>query len=170
MNEKAIELLKEFEDAARDREIVTPRKGDVFHFDSFSVTVINQASFSQSENFLNDTTVVYRLEAGGKRVLFLGDLGSLGGKKLLADVPEDEMRAEYVQMAHHGQNGVEREVYEAIRPSYCFWCTPTWLWDNRGPEGYDTGEYKTVIVRGWMSELGIKKHYVDKDAPFAIEF
>jgi hypothetical protein len=38
-----------------------------------------------------------------------------------------------------------------------------------GENGYDTGPFKTVITRGWMSELGIKKHYVDKDGPFAIE-
>ena len=35
--------------------------------------------------------------------------------------------------------------------------------------GYDTGPFKTVITRGWMSEIGIKKHYVDKDGPFAIK-
>jgi hypothetical protein len=40
---------------------------------------------------------------------------------------------------------------------------------NVGDNGYDTGPFKTVITRGWMSELGIKKHYVDKDGPFAIE-
>lgn len=170
IDEKMIGILKEFEDTVRGMDCVTPRRGDVFPFDSFSVTVVNDADFGESDNFINDTSVVYRLESGGKRVVFLGDLGFLGGQKLLAAAAEEELRAEYVQMAHHGQNGVGREVYAAIRPSYCLWTTPTWLWDNMGPEGYDTGHYKTVVVRGWMSEMGIKKHYVDKDGPFEIAF
>ena len=79
----------------------------------------------------------------------------------MATVPPELIKADYVQMAHHGQNGVGREVYEAIMPSACFWCTPTWLWDNMGENGYDTGRFKTVIVRGWMSELGcVKHHYI----------
>ena len=53
-----------------------------------------------------------------------------------------------------------REVYEAVRPRFCLWCTPTWLWDNMGPNGYDTGHYQTVVVRGWMSSLGcVERHY-----------
>lgn len=64
-------------------------------------------------------------------------------------------------MAHHGQHGVERTVYETIQPRCCLWCTPTWLWDNIGPDGYDSGEFHTVVVRGWMSEMGVRRHYMN---------
>ena len=64
-------------------------------------------------------------------------------------------------MAHHGQNGVSRECYEAIRPTYCLWPTPSWLWDNLGSGGYDTGIFNTVVTRGWISALKcVKRHYL----------
>ena len=102
-------------------------------------------------------------------MIFLGDLGVEGGEHLLTVASPELLKADYCQMAHHGQQGVEKDVYEAINPDYCLWCTPTWLWDNKGPEGYDTGKYKTVIVRGWMSEIKIKKHYIMQQGPFVIE-
>ena len=33
-------------------------------------------------------------------------------------------------MAHHGQDGVEMDVYRVIKPEICLWPTPDWLWDN----------------------------------------
>ncbi len=117
----------------------------------------------------NNSSIVFRLDTKDSSVLFLGDLGVEGGNQLMETVPHEMLRCDYVQMAHHGQNGVTKDVYKVISPKCCLWCTPSWLWDNRGPNGYDSGDFKTVIVRGWMSELGVKRHYVTKDGPFIIE-
>ena len=68
--------------------------------------------------------------------------------------------SDYVQMAHHGQRGVNEAFYQKVNPSYCLWTTPLWLWDNDRGEGFDTGPWKTVETRGWMEKLAIKKHYV----------
>ena len=93
--------------------------------------------------------------------MILGDLGVEGGRTLLSTVDPALIKADYCQMSHHGQNGVSREVYEAIRPTYCLWPTPSWLWDNMGPGGYDTGIFGTVVTRGWLSSLRcVKKHYL----------
>ena len=113
-------------------------------------------------NAVNESTSVFRMTLGKKTVMFLGDLGWDAGKKLLA-MHGDKLKSDMVQMAHHGQNGVERDVYEAIAPTACIWCTPDWLWNNDAGKGYNTHVFKTVIVRGWMDELGVKEHYVAKD-------
>ena len=60
----------------------------------------------------------------------------------------------------YGQNGVERDFYEAVAPTGCFWCTPRWLWENDAGKGYNTHGWKTIIVRGWMEELGVRENYV----------
>ena len=70
------------------------------------------------------------------------------------------MKADYVQMAHHGQHGVTKEFYEAVAPTGCFWCAPDWLWNNDAGLGYNTHCFKTVEVQGWMEELGVKEHYI----------
>ena len=61
-------------------------------------------------------------------------------------------------MAHHGQNGVEEEFYQAIRPEWAFWPTPKWLWDNTPYLGGEagTGPFKTPEVIEWMKKLGTK--------------
>ena len=155
--------------AARRIELITAARGASYSFGDFTVRVIHDMTDAFHDNFLNDTSVVYRLEANGRRVLFPGDLGWDAGAYVLRTVPREELKSDYVQMAHHGQNGADKAFYEVVDPDYCLWSTPSWLWDNLGPEGYDTGRYKTVIVRGWMSELGIRKHYIDRDAPLDIE-
>lgn len=118
-------------------------------------------------NVVNNASVVYRLEGGGLQALFLGDLGVEGGERLLS-LYGDTLASDMVQMAHHGQNGVDRPVYEAIRPDICLWPTPSWLWDNDPGSGYNTGIWKTLCVRAWMREIGAKRHVVSKDGDFQL--
>jgi hypothetical protein len=95
-----------------------------------------------------------------KSVLFTGDLGVEGGKKLLDSPYGKLLKADYVQMAHHGQNGVDESFYRAVQPKYCLWPTPEWLWNNDGGSGPNSGPWKTMEVREWMDMLGITKHYL----------
>ena len=97
------------------------------------------------------------------RSLFLSDLGVEAGEKLLASYGPEGVRATICQMAHHGQAGVAKTLYAAIAPKICLWCTPLWLWDNDAGQGYNTHTWQTVIVRGWMEELGAQRHIVAKD-------
>ena len=119
-------------------------------------------------NCINNSTSVFRMTLGGKTVLFLGDLGIDAGKKLLS-MQGDNLKSDMVQMAHHGQDGVDFDVYQAIAPTECIWCTPDWLWNNDAGLGYNTHVFKTIEVRGWMEQLGVKKNYVAKDGDQIIE-
>jgi beta-lactamase superfamily II metal-dependent hydrolase len=142
---------------------VTAEVGDVYSYDGGRVTVrvLRTPDESITQNPINNSSTVYRFEADGKSILFLGDLGVEGGNQLLEITPPELLRVDYVQMSHHGQNGVSREVYEAIRAPYCLWPTPSWVWHNLGPGGYDTGIYQTVVVRGWISAMHcVKRHYL----------
>ena len=131
----------------------TVTKGEVVTVDDISVTVLNEP-YLFPVNSINNSSVAYRMDMGGRRVIFLGDMGSAPGQALLRDVPAEELKADIVQMAHHGQYGVDREVYEVIRPFVCMWNTPEWLYTNRN----GTGEYLTLVTRQWMRELGVNTH------------
>ncbi|MFA6948983.1 MAG: MBL fold metallo-hydrolase, partial [Eubacteriales bacterium] len=111
---------------------------------------------------VNNSSIVIKMTLGGKTVMFLGDLGVEAGEKLLGMYGE-KLKSDYCQMAHHGQNGVTREVYAAVAPECCLWCTPQWLWDNNAGKGYNTHCWQTIIVRAWMDELGVSRHYAVKD-------
>lgn len=148
---------------------LTAHAGDRIALNDSALLCLREPDAALTENLINNSSTVWRIETNGRRILILGDLGAEGGRELLANLPADALKSDYVQLAHHGQHGVRQDVYNAIDPDYCIWCTPSWLWDNLGENGYDTGPFETVVTRGWLSALGIKRHYVDKDGPFAIE-
>ena len=138
-------------------------KGEVYYVDGVAIHVLNDPYWIES-NSINNSSVVFRLDFdNGTRVLFLGDMGPAAGERLKADVPATDLKADIVQMAHHGQYGVNKDVYEIIAPKVAMWNAPEWLWDNDGGSGYNTGNYKTLEVRSWMDEIGAKTYYVIKD-------
>ncbi len=143
--------------------VVTVKQGDAFEFDGGKVTVrvLRTHDMNLTTNRINNSSTVYRFEADGKSIIFLGDLGVEGGNQLMEITPPELLHADFVQMAHHGQGGVSKECYAAISPTYTLWPTPSWLWDNIGPGGYDSGPFGTVITRGWISSLRcVKRHYL----------
>ena len=112
--------------------------------------------------------MVIKMNINGKKILFLGDTGVESGNKLLEN-QKDKLKADIVQMAHHGQSGVNKDVYEVIRPEICLWPTPEWLWNNDRGEGFNTAQYKTVETRTWMNELKPKRNIIEKDGDITIE-
>lgn len=144
-------------------------KGEVYYVDGIAIHVLNNPYWIES-NSINNSSVVFRLDFdNGTRVLFLGDMGPQAGESLKAEVPASELKADIVQMAHHGQYGVNKDVYELIAPKVAMWNAPGWLWDNDGGSGYNTGNYKTLEVRAWMDEIGTKTNYVIKDGDQTIK-
>lgn len=149
----------------------TVQANDFYEFEGFSVRVLRVPDPLITNDCINNSSVVYRVEVGHQSVIILGDLGVEGGRQLLEKVDSALIKADYCQMSHHGQNGVEREVYEAIRPSYCIWPTPSWVWHNLGKGGYDTGIYNTIVTRGWISAMHcVKRHYLMIDGTQVIDF
>ena len=122
-----------------------------------------------NSNVVNNISMIFRLTVENQTVLFLGDSGVEQGNELLK-MHGDNLKSDMVQMSHHGQNGVSKEVYEAINPSACLWPTPKWLYENDSGGGYNSGPWKTLEVREWMEELGVKHHYVDMDGLHEIRF
>ena len=144
-------------------------KAEVYYVDGIAIHVLNNPYWIES-NSINNSSVVFRLDFdNGTRVLFLGDMGPQAGESLKAEVPASELKADIVQMAHHGQYGVNKDVYELIAPKVAMWNAPGWLWDNDGGTGYNTGNYKTLEVRAWMDEIGTKTNYVIKDGDQTIK-
>lgn len=124
-------------------------------------------------NIMNDSSLVFKMTTPNKSVLFLGDLGPEGGDMLYWE-SRHLLKADIVQMAHHGHMNCGMEVYAAIEPEICLWCCPDWLYDEPEVPRYladferarrrgRTRMYGTAVTRKWMEQLGVKEHYVTKD-------
>lgn len=143
--------------------VVDVKRGEEYTLGAgVGLKIIGVKNDSITVNAVNNSSLVFKIESKSKSVLFLGDLGVEGGDALLKTIDPGALKADYVQMAHHGQNGVGLDFYRAVAADYALWPTPKWLWENKAPDqGPGTGKYQTPIVRSWTeNELGIKKNYV----------
>lgn len=131
-------------------------KGQFIQVDDVIIQVMNDR-YELNEDKGNNASIVYKALINGKTALFLGDMGEAGGNRLLADVGADALKADIVQMAHHGQNGVGEAVYKAVNPSICLWASPEWLWNNT------QNKYPIGLTRSWLAKLGTQLHYCMKD-------
>ena len=128
-------------------------EGDVLQIDGVRIDVLMTVTDEEKETNINDTCLIFKATIEGNTVMFLNDAYIHEGRRLLKQYGS-ALKSDVVQMAHHGQAGVERNVYAAIDPDVCLWPSPVWVWDNH------PGIYQTPEVRQWMRELGVKYHYV----------
>ena len=143
--------------------------GQELMFDGVRFEMLGVKNLEIHANAINNSSLVLRVSDARKSILFLADLGVEGGQKLLASPLGDRVHADYVQMAHHGQDGVNEAFYQAVGARYCLWATPLWLWDNDKGQGKGSGPWQTLKVRDWMSKLHIERDYVMKDGLQRIE-
>lgn len=143
-------------------------KGQKIQIGSIHAEVMNDI-YLLEETSVNNSSMVVKFKLDGKSLMVLGDLGPEGGRYLLADNGAERLKSDLVQMSHHGQYGVEKDVYAAIDPDICLWPTPGWLWDNDSGKGTGTGGWYTMETRSWMEELGIKHHYSVKDGDWVLQ-
>ena len=102
----------------------------------------------------NDQSTIIRVWDDMKSVVFLGDAQVECGNAALREC-RDYLDCDYLQMAHHGQDGVTEEFYKTVNFRACLWPTPSWVWEP----GENTW-LKTYDTRRWMDEKGITEHHV----------
>ncbi len=135
-------------------EFDATERGDSFTLDGVQVNFIYHPTPESKIDGTNNASLIFTVTVDGQKILFLGDLGENGGIKMLSTCTAEELKSDIVQMAHHGQNGVLRDVYEAVDAKVALWPTPVWVWTA------PYGTYKTEEVRWWMNDLGIRKNHV----------
>lgn len=137
---------------ARGLTVKKLEKGQVFDY-GIKIEVLNSLGDYSSYHNVNDTTIVLKAYYPKREVLFLGDL-AVGAQPKVLETAGKKLKCDIVQMAHHGQNGVDFDMYKYINPKICLWCAPNWLWNNDKGEGFNTGPWRTVETRKWMDEIG----------------
>jgi len=154
--------LEEFTSAMENakRNYIKLKPGDIFDIDGIKVEILSDVNLDITVNAINNSSIIMKFSDFTKSVLFLNDLGVRAGNKQLKLIPHSKLKSDYVQMAHHGQGGVDKKFYEIVKPEYCLWPTPGWLWDNDNGNGKGSGKWLTLKTREWMEELNVKSNYV----------
>ena len=133
--------------------------GQVFDFDGMKLKIVSVAT-QLTVNPYNNNSMIMRVWDKRKSLVFLGDAGVECGNLALKGPYAEDLNCDYLQMAHHGQNGCSEEFYRSISFRACLWPTPMWVWNNDTGKGFDTANLTTVRTREWMDKKGIKEHHV----------
>ncbi len=165
--------FSEVEPLFRDKAHITTQ-GESIQIDECRIDFLFSYHEGLTANLMNDSSLVFKLTTPRKSVLFLGDLGPQGGDILYRE-SRDLLKADIVQMAHHGHMNVGMEVYAAVGAKECLWCAPQWLYNEEelpyylkdeaylAPHSSRLRMYGTMMTRRWMDILGAEKHYVTMD-------
>jgi len=133
--------------------------GLVIQVDQTRFKILTVTNEDIAVNPFNNSSMVIRAWDSKKSVVFLGDAGKEEGDRLLNGPYREELDCNYLQMAHHGQNGVSKDFYRTIKFSACLWPSPTWVYNNDAGKGFNTHTFETVEIRNLMDSLGIKKNF-----------
>lgn len=157
--EEGLQMVSEFDRISKafPEKVQILNTGDVFNIGKAKITVLYTADPSFIN--VNEHSVIFRMDLGDKSVMFTGDAEVEAGNKTVAQWADSGLlKCDICKMAHHGQNGVDKNFYEAVAPEICLWPMPSWVWDNVN------GNLKTLEVRGWIDALGVKENYISKDS------
>ncbi len=135
----------------------------------------NEMVIENSDNIMNDGSMVFKLSGKKKSVLFLADTadnseqiaggitdpskGSEMGRRIADEIMTsypDDVKSDIVQMSHHGNGAYPDYFYEAIAPSKAFFDAPDWLMENKNKETGETSYYSTPHYVELMQRLGAK--------------
>ena len=151
------------------RTCIELTKGQVLDAGGLRVEVLSVKNPQITRNAINNSSVVMRILGHNKSILFTGDLGVEGGQLLMEGPYRAQLAANYVQMAHHGQRGVDEAFYQAVGARVCLWPTPRWLYENDSGGGKGSGPWETLEVRKWMKKLQVETHYVSANGLYRID-
>lgn len=156
-----VQTVNAFETAvtAINAVVTEVEAGQVIVIDNVTIEILAAKNLEITWNVVNNSSVVMRVSDGTKSILFTGDLGSEASQKLLKSRFASRLKADYLQVSHHGQKGADRAFYDVVAPTYCLWPTPRAVWNLP----------TTKTTLDWMSQMGVLRHYRQFDGLVGID-
>lgn len=135
--------------------VITCGKGTTIAFDDFVLEFLNNRYEITGD--VNEASMCFKVTTPNNSVLFLGDLSSNNAPKLLNEYKDNlfMLQANYLQLAHHGQRGGSKELYEAVNPNYAIWCTTVRNYNNWTVNGINTGALKSAETKDWLKSMNV---------------
>jgi|AGTN01.3.fsa_nt_gi Predicted hydrolase (metallo-beta-lactamase superfamily) len=164
------EAIRYYEAAKKSGvEIIEGTLGMTYTFGYTTFKILGIKNEELTANPYNNSSMVIKVWDPVKSVLFLADAGAEAGDKLLNGPYRKELDCDYMQMAHHGQNGVTMDFYRAVKFRACLWPTPSWVYNNDVGGGFNTHTLTTIETRNTVDSLNITEHYLSFQGLIKIE-
>ncbi len=100
------------------------------------------------DHLCNDGSMMFRVEGKRDSMLFCADVQSEMEEFILPEHRE-ELKADYVQCAHHGNWGLTTDFYDIVSPKAAFFDAPSSVIDN------EDSRYDGYLLRDYFADAGI---------------
>ncbi len=145
------------------KEYVQVAEGDEYTLGELKFKVIHTPTMEYATQMnMNDSSVVYRLDVGGQKILFLSDSEFVTSNDLMKN-HVDEIKANVVQVGHHGCGNISKQCYEAIGADAYLWQVGNRFWYSENGEGLNTHNTGVIRTRAYMMECGARLENVYRD-------
>ena len=140
-------------------KITESQVNDTIKIDNVTAKILGIKNPEITTNAINNSSMVIKFKVNQKDILFLGDTGAESSEKLIKNQGEN-LKADIVQVAHHGQAGATEELYKIVKPEICLWPTTQRILENNMYGTEDDGPWTTKETRKWMENLNVKVNYL----------
>ena len=129
-----------------DADIIVAHAGQRFTFGSIDIDVLfTPENIYRKQMFdTNMSSVVYSITGSTGRMIILGDSVDITCPMLNA-IYESSLKCDLVQVAHHGYNGGNKEMYESMDAEFAIW----------------TNSYDVVLSRGLHKSTSTPRNKFD---------
>lgn len=142
LTDNALDVYSELNGKYINRDTI--KEGQNIYIDGIRFEIMQTWSYGDGD--ANNNSMVIRMWVDGQSVMFLNDTGVRSGNRLLDTYGADYLKTDIVQLAHHGQNGADKPVYEAIDADVRLWANFRDLWNADKA----TTSNQTAAVREWF--------------------
>ena len=118
-----------FADAVASRteaQVIAPKTGDRYDFAGtvFEVLYTWEDLGEEPIPNINNSSLVMRMTMGNYTVMWLGDAQKQAAENILSRFTPEQLKADIMQVAHHGYTGGSDALYRAIDPEILIWPIP----------------------------------------------
>lgn len=137
--------------------------GDTFEIFDLKFEILNafgDHTKQYSKDYLNDGSMMFKVTHEEESMLFCADVG-IDMSAYLHGRWQTNLRADYLQMGHHGYGGLEDYFYQTVAPKVAFFDAPEYMMFD------ETGKFDNPQNKAYMESLGCEVYYF-KEGPNSI--
>ncbi len=160
-DEVHIDVLMTCEDLFRECDTDTAKYSGTLANSSYPAFSNKTLKQLVSTNF-NESSTVFRMTVPGKSILITGDAAFACGVVLQKYHKAGifNLKSDVVQVAHHGQQGLQKAVYALVDADVALWPAPSWVYNA----AQSATNVRTYYARQWFKEWGTT-NYVSYNGP-----
>lgn len=120
----------------KDAKKIVPHTGQKITFcnTTFEVMCSQESHTPSKMEWINDSSIILRMNANGVKTLFLADAEEQT-TNLLNNMYGSTLKSDIMQIAHHGYSGGSKSLYQKVAPKYTLWPTSQECFNQRTTGG-----------------------------------